>query len=86
MVPSSLANISDDDCLNLHRWVLAVLTPSAIVFLGDLIDEASEATPEEQARLSSSSSLLDPCQYYSFFFTAMLIASTEFTHRQKGPR
>ena len=34
--------------------MLAILTPSAIVFLGDLIDEASEATSEEQARLSSS--------------------------------
>jgi len=32
-----------------YRWVLAILTPSAIVFLGDLIDEASEATSEEQA-------------------------------------
>jgi len=32
-----------------YRWVLSVLTPTTIVFLGDLIDEASEATPEEQA-------------------------------------
>ena len=34
------------------RWVLEVLTPATIVFLGDLVDEASEATPEEQARSS----------------------------------
>ena len=27
-----------------------------------------------------------PGQYHSFFFTAMLIASTEFTQRQKGLR
>jgi len=32
-----------------YRWVLEVLTPATIVFLGDLVDEASEATPEEQA-------------------------------------
>ena len=40
------------------RWVLSVLTPSTIVFLGDLIDEASEATPEEQARSSPASLFL----------------------------
>ena len=34
------------------RWVLEMLTPATIVFLGDLVDEASEATPEEQARSS----------------------------------
>ena len=37
------------------RWVLHVLTPSAIIFLGDLIDEASETTnPEDQARFHCS--------------------------------
>ena len=37
------------------RWVLHVLTPSTIIFLGDLIDEASETTnPEDQARFHCS--------------------------------
>ena len=45
--------IMDDNYV--PRWVLHVLTPSAIIFLGDLIDEASETTnTEDQARFYCS--------------------------------
>merc|ERR1712172_77644 len=43
-----------------YKWVLAVLTPSAIVFLGDLIDEASEATPEQASYAHRSHRIYPP--------------------------
>jgi len=45
------------------RWVLHVLTPSAIIFLGDLIDEASETTnPEDQASYATRFHKIYPSQ------------------------
>ena len=85
-----------------------MLTPATIVFLGDLVDEASEATPEEQARSSVDHlaeiiifistegplSIVLPGDFlssthfkvFNIALLAMFIASTEFTHQQKGVR
>ena len=36
--------------LMLTRWSLAAYSPSTTVFLGDLVDEASEAAPDQMER------------------------------------